>query len=504
MAKDVMGFAASQLLWAGGRSVLDELLQETERLMARFPCLLTLIEADRDRYALEQKALRERDRLWALAQSPLLPMAQPESKEAPPLALATGRPRTPAQVVLIFMVLRGFVGGRLADAQLYGLLCDSITLRSYLPDPDSVPAISTIVSILNHELSQATREAVNQAILQMAQAEGLDDFATLVADSTASAANSRYPTDNGLILRLLERATGLWQALGPQGVPAYQDWRIPRWLKMLRRHGFAIDQAKTRPKRRAAYRRFLAVSENILNHLGRQYDLHDEPVQGRLRTLPPSQADSLGAAWHAILQDLADADELRQIAYLRVIDGQEPDPERIWSLSDPDARLIKKGGRDTVFGYRPTLVRSESGLLTALCLDRGNTADSTLVLQAIDAHQAATGISPSAASFDDGYANKEDARLAEKHGTIVSVSGAKGKRQTDLSDWDSETYSRLRRLRPQIESDINALKQRHGWARLSRRGLAAVRAGLLEGMIAYNLLKLRRLRQAAQAAANAA
>ncbi len=499
-----MGFAASQLLWAGGRSVLDDLLQETERLMERFPCLLTRIEVDRDRYALEQKALRERDRLWALAQSPLLPMALPDAREAPPLSLQVGRPRTPAQVVFMFMVLRGFVGGRLSDAQLYALLSDSITLRAYLPEPDSVPAISTITSILNHELSQATREAVNQAILQLAQAEGLDDFRTLVADSTASAANSRYPTDSGLILRLIERATGLWQALGLQGIPAYQSWRIPRWLKALRCHSFAIDQAKTRPKRRAAYRRFLATAENILNHLGRQYDLHDDTVQARLRTLPPSQADSLGAAWNAILQDLADADELRQIAHLRVIDGQEPDPDRIWSLSDPDARLIKKGGRDTVFGYRPTLVRSKSGLLTALCLDRGNTADSTLVLQVIDAHKAATGVRPSAASFDDGYANKQDARLATKQGTLVSVSGAKGKRQTDPTDWESETYSRLRQLRPQVESDINALKQRHGWARLSRRGLDAVRASLLEGMIAYNLLKLRRLRQASQAAAQAA
>ena len=483
---------------------MDDLLQETERLMARFPCLLTLIEADRDRYALEQKALRERDRLWALAQSPLLPMVLPEEREATPLALQDGRPRTPAEVVFIFMVLRGFVGGRLADAQLYALLSDSITLRSYLPDPTSVPAISTITSILNHELSQPTREATNQAILQRALAEGLDDFSTIVADSTASAANSRYPTDNGLILRLIERATGLWQALGPQGVPAYQAWWIPRWLKSLRRHSFAIDLAKTHPKRRAAYRRFLRVAENILDHLGRQYDIHDDTVQERQPALPPSQADSLGAAWNAILHDLADADQLRQIAHLRAIDGQEPDPDRIWSLSDPDARLIKKGSRDTVFGYRPTVVRSESGLLTALCLDRGNTADSTLVLPVIDAHAAATGVQPSAASFDDGYANKQDARIAANHGTTVSVSGAKGKRQTSPTDWDSETYSCLRQLRPQVESDINALKQRHGWARLSRRGLAAVRASLTEGIIAYNLLKLRRLRQSAQAAAHAA
>jgi hypothetical protein len=490
--EDATVWAESQLFFVAGSTELADLLAEGARIRRRNPQIMAMIRRDRDVNALAAKQTRDDERRWHLEQTPaLLDLPEPEPRVA--TCLDVGRPRTEDRLVFEFLLIRGYYGGGISDRQTWDLLCDSITVRALLAG-DRMPGRTTILEILNC-LSDATVEAIHRAILQAAADEGLDDFATIVADSTASAANSRFPTDSGLVGRLLERAIDRWTDLAEQGLPAFNPWHIARWRKNLRDQAIAIDFAKSKAKRKAAYRHFLTTADKMTTHLGGEFDRLEEDFDQHLRGLPPRAAGTLAAAWNSILQDLAAADQLRLVAWSRVIDGQEPDPDRVWSTSDPDARLIVKGGRQTVFGYRPTVVRSQHGLLTALIVERGNTADSTLVPAIIAAHESATGVHPHAASFDDGYANGPAAAQAEAAGTRISVSGAKGKRQTDPNDWDSDTYTDLRRLRPQVESDIHALKARHGWARVGRRSLPRVRRSLMEGIIAYNLLKLRRLRR---------
>lgn len=487
-------WAAGWLLFAAGRSEFADLIAEGERILRREPGIVAAIDRDIDQKALAKKQARCSDRQWRLEQNPVL---LESTVEAPPvvLTLAAGRPRSAARSVFFFLLIRGYFGGQLSKRQVWDMLADSMSIRSLLPG-GKMPGRTTMVELVN-AVSDETVDWIHRTILRQAYDENLDDFATAVGDSTACAANSRYPTDSGLILRLMERVVSRWLDLTVAGLPAYQTWHIPRWLNNLRSQAIAIDLAKRQGKRKAAYRIFLNTAAAALTYLTSEFERLDEGFDGRLAGRAPSAAAALAGAWNSIQTDLIDIDQLCLVAWARVIDGQEADPDRVYSASDPDARLIVKGGRQTVFGYRPTIVRSRAGLLTALCVQQGNTADSTLIAAIIDAHQTATGIRPTAASFDDGYANRAAAEAAKKAGTEVSVSGAKGKRQTTPSDWDSDTYVALRRLRPQVESDIHALKARHGWRRVGRRGLPQVRRSLMEGMIVYNLLKLRRLRNAA-------
>ena len=43
---------------------------------------------------------------------------------------------------------------------------------------------------------------------------------------------------------------------------------------------------------------------------------------------------------------------------------------KIYSMSDDDAAFIKKGGRETVFGYRPNFAFSANGFLTSFIYSR--------------------------------------------------------------------------------------------------------------------------------------
>jgi hypothetical protein len=112
-----------------------------------------------------------------------------------------------------------------------------------------------------------------------------------------------------------------------------------------------------------------------------------------------------------------------------------PMPERIISLSDPDASFIVKGGWNTVVGYRPQLARSGRGFVTGLFLPRGNTADSLHLVAMVREQIANTGIIPSMASVDDGYSSQlgrnEVLGLGLKG---VSIGGAKARRSPRRSN----------------------------------------------------------------------
>ena len=69
---------------------------------------------------------------------------------------------------------------------------------------------------------------------------------------------------------------------------------------------------------------------------------------------------------------------------------------------------------------------------------------------------------------------------------VVSISGSKGKKLIGEEDWDSEVYREARSGRSAIESLIFVLKHCFAFGRLSRRGLEAVRAEMLEKVLAFN------------------
>ncbi len=79
--------------------------------------------------------------------------------------------------------------------------------------------------------------------------------------------------------------------------------------------------------------------------------------------------------------------------------------EKVLSLSDGSAAYIKKGSRHPVIGYKPQLVRSESGFVTSLLVPQGNAADSIKLVPAIGASIKRTGVVAELVSTDDGYAS---------------------------------------------------------------------------------------------------
>jgi len=162
----------------------------------------------------------------------------------------------------------------------------------------------------------------------------------------------------------------------------------------------------------------------------------------------------------------------------------------VLSLSDDSAAFIKKGGREAVIGYKPQLVRSRNGFVAGLQVPQGNAADSAEFAPAVEKSMDRTGVVAELVSGDDGYATSKGRDALIQMGVkTVSISGSKGKRQTSEEDWESEVHKEARRNRSAVESLMFTLKYSHGFGRLERRGIEAVRQELWEKVLAYNICR---------------
>jgi hypothetical protein len=87
-------------------------------------------------------------------------------------------------------------------------------------------------------------------------------------------------------------------------------------------------------------------------------------------------------------------------------------------------------------GGLPRKARSGSGFVTALVLPRGNAADSRHLVAMVKEQITNTGVIPAMTSADDGYSSHEGLEEVLHLGIkVVSISGAKGKKLTEVPQW---------------------------------------------------------------------
>ena len=203
-------------------SELDKIVAKAEQIAHSHPKILEAIERDQDAHGLKKKTLRLADRAFIEAQTPTLNGLEIKAIESNPAANATelldGRPRMPAVVVLVFLILRGWLGGP-KSVNFRLILRESITLRQFLTRHEmNVPGPSTIADNIN-TVSAETQQLIHCCQLTSAKDEGLDTFETVRIDSTAAASSSKYPTDSGLMAALAMRLIWFFTALAKLGLP---------------------------------------------------------------------------------------------------------------------------------------------------------------------------------------------------------------------------------------------------------------------------------------------
>src|SRR5208282_830104 len=114
-------------------SQLNDFLNEIHQIAIFEPSIVERIDEDLDLHAKKKKLERLADAQFLAGQTPDLPKLQLQLRELKidDIDLETGRPRTEAYIVYLFLMLRGFNGG-CKDQHARLLLQESITLRLWL------------------------------------------------------------------------------------------------------------------------------------------------------------------------------------------------------------------------------------------------------------------------------------------------------------------------------------------------------------------------------------
>jgi IS5 family transposase len=480
-------------------SDLHQFLREAHRLVEFDPAILDSIESDLRAHGVQKKRLREADRQFLERQTPDLGNLKIESRQVDrtDMELEIGRPRLSPYLVYMFLMLRGQLGGcKDQDARL--LQEESMTLHWWLENLQmNLPAASTLSENLN-AVSNATRDFVHKAQLRSILDEGLDELSSLYLDSTAVAANTPRPTDSGLICKLVERICRRGLKFDRFGLPNFKANGLEEVQADLRRMdreiGFSSGKPNKQGKVKRLYYQLLRRGRRVCHRFERELATVQEAL--RQTRLLPSRAVVAEEMIESIAADIKAVGEVAAAAERRLGGEKVPSNQRLLSISDGDAAFIVKGGWETVLGYRPQLGRSGQGFVTALILPKGNAADNRQLVDVVVDHWDRSGVLPLLVSSDDGYSDqkaRED--LLATGVSVVSISGAKGKKITPAEQWNRADYQAARADRSAVESLMFTLKDSYEFGQVLRREIDSVRAELTEKVLAYNLDQIHRVRQ---------
>src|SRR6202022_271569 len=208
-----------------------------------------------------------------------------------------------------------------------------------------------------------TWEAVNRAVLASAKQDRLETGATVRIDSTVTAALMHEPSDSALLwdaVRVMTRL--LRQASVVPGAPLIL-WRDRR--RMAKKRARAIDYSRGQDKKRQLYRELIAATRATLAAL-----------QGAAEQLA-NVGGMAAERWRARLSHyLPLIEPILAQSERRVLEGLAvPASEKLVSLFEPHADIIRKGGRDVQYGHKLNLVTGKSGLILDVVVEAANPAE---------------------------------------------------------------------------------------------------------------------------------
>jgi IS5 family transposase len=388
-------------------------------------------------------------------------------------------------------------------------MMESITLHVFFTNLGlKMPGRSTLTDLVN-AISNQTRLLLLDAQLARVLCLKLDDFKTILQDSTHVSGNTIWPTDSRLMVDLVSRLIRVGKRLERVHLPAIElgeiDNLLSKMITLNREIDFSQGRKDGKRIRRRNYEKLLRMSKRIHLLLGAK--VASLANAANTLDLKPSAKEMAKRTVERLQTDLDALDKVRSACEARVLrDEKIPMSDKVLSLSDPDVGFISKGQRDPVIGYKPQIARTGAGFIAGLILPKGNAPDSKQLVPMIDEVIARTKVIPTIVSVDDGYASAVNVQaLKERKIVVISINGAKGRALTSCVDWDSDTYAEARDKRSAVESLMFTLKDGFDFGEVARRGLDAVHAELLEKALAYNICTtVRRRKDAAASKAKAA
>jgi IS5 family transposase len=396
-----------------------------------------------------------------------------------------GRPTIPMDRFVRMMVVKARSGW--GYETLVKEVSDSLHLRRFCRIGlwDRVPDESTVRKLVRRLGAEVIEEICSQLIAEATSPRaGRRRFVVRAAriDSTVVEADIRYPTDLGLAqdaARALAREAAKTRSLAGSGAPRVKD------------RSRAIAGRLARVNRSVAARTGRS-RELALRLTGEAGELLAQSIREARRLAARLRARARGRGAGAKLT-AAERHE-RLIALAEKVCAQiglrlagKPISDRLVSISDPDARPIRKGklNKPTEFGYVMQLTelcentrRGARGLILPASTGIGSLNESHL-LPTTGQRLHDLGLRPAELALDGGFTpTPVGEHLPEPERLFISGRHAPHARKTNR---------RLAKFRVGAEGRISHLKRRYGLNRSRLKGHPGARTWAAWSILAYDL-----------------
>ena len=311
-------------------------------------------------------------------------------------------------------VLRSLVLMRVKNwdyRELRERIADGLTLRQFTDFYcDQVPKHDAFNRGVNR-LTPQTLKAVNELVVQVAVALGLEDGAKLRVDTTVVETDIHHPTDNTLlwdVVRVVTRLIGrLAKALEMRRIKGFRDRRRSAHRRMYEIQRMTTKQRQGAGSRQTArYRELIGIAEEVV---------------ANARIALEKTAKMRGKDLLAAMTTDAIRDEIEHYCGLgarvinqarrRVLEGEQvPNAEKIYSIFEPHTDLIKRGKVRTPveFGHKVFLAESAKGLITQYEVLKGNPSDEVHVAPSLKCHRRAFRRAPELYGADRGFFSEQN------------------------------------------------------------------------------------------------
>jgi len=373
-------------------------------------------------------------------------------------------------------------------------IADGYTLRRFTDfHSQSVPKHDAFHRAFN-QLTPATLQAVNQAVVRAAVTVGLEDGQKLRADTTVVETDIHHPTDNTLLWDSVRVLTRLVQRLMKR-LPAGIDGFTNR-TRSARRRMLQIQRMTSKERGRSQvekYRQLIGITEQVVAE-ARALLQKTQKMRG-VDSLTGITIQSLrGQIQHYV----GLADRVVEQSRRRVLEGQPvATAQKVFSIFEPHTDLIKRGKvlKDIEFGHKVFLAESACGLITQYRVLDGNPSDQDQVEAALDRHQKTFRRCPELCSLDRGFFSEKNVELCRRAGVkIVCIPQCGGQKTPHRQAFEnSPVFKKGQRFRAGIEGRISVLFRGRGMKRCLAEGRQRFELLVGAAVLANNLMVIAQL-----------
>jgi IS5 family transposase len=320
--------------------------------------------------------------------------------------------------------------------------------------------------------------------LEEAASAGSEKGRKVRIDSTVSETNIHPPSDSWLLFDCVRVLTRLMVALKTLGVPIAFANRTRR----AKRRWLAISRARGKRQRRKLYRNLVNAAEEVFTAAIAAIAAARKHKAGSFKEAIKLEA-LIGELEHYVPLTAQVLDQTRR----RVFDDEKvPASEKLVSIFETHTDIIVKAPRETQFGHKVTLTGGASSMILDCVISQGNPADSSLATTMIERQTNIFGRPPLKASFDGGYASKENLEDIKGMGVRDAVFHKKrGLDELDMakSRW---VFKQMKNFRAGIEGCISFIKRVFGLTRCTWRSAASFESYVWASVVSFNLLVFAR------------